>query len=142
MSFYIQRTRPECVHACTVDDIAHLLSQVPSTDWEGLDAIVLRQPRREEQTLAPVWGRLAYAADLTNSKGRILYSGPAIILEAFIPAAPFKFGKSLSMDGTAELKRLICDGHKLRPGDPSINTARKRLSFVSASASGALASIV
>jgi hypothetical protein len=117
LKFYVQPTRADCVHACTVDDIARLMSHVPVGDWEGLDAIVLRQARRKEQMLEPVWGRLAYAADLVNQHRQVLYSGPAIIIEAVNPAKPFRFGKSLSSDGRAELDRLKTDGHKLRPGD-------------------------
>jgi hypothetical protein len=117
LKFFVQPTRTDCVHVCTVDDIARLMSHVPLRDWEGLDAILLRQPRRKEQTLAPVWGRLSYAADLVNQRGRVLYSGPAIIIEAVNPTEPLKFGKSLSVDCMAELERLKSDGHKIRPGD-------------------------
>ena len=130
LRFYAQPTRADCVHACTVDDIARLMSHVPIGDWEGLDAIVLRQPRRKEQTLEPVWGRLAYAADLVDQHRQVLYSGPAIIIEAVNPTKPLKFGKSLSVDSMAELERLKSDGHKIRPGDrnhtiePTLETCR------------------
>jgi hypothetical protein len=117
LKFFIQPTRADCVYACTVDDITRLMSYVPFPDWEGLATVVLRQPRRKEQTLASVWGRLSYAADLVNKRGDVLCSGPAIIIEAVNPTKPLKFGKSLSLDGMAELERLKSDGHKLRPGD-------------------------
>jgi hypothetical protein len=117
LKFFVQPTRADCVHICTVDDITRLMSHVPFGDWAGLDAIVLRQPRRKEQTLASVWGRLSYAADLVNQAGRGLYSGPAIIIEAVNPTEPIKFGKSLTTQGRAELERLKSDGHKIRPGD-------------------------
>jgi hypothetical protein len=39
-----------------------LFSRVPAADWEGIEAVLLRQPRRKEQTLASAWGRLSYAA--------------------------------------------------------------------------------
>jgi hypothetical protein len=117
LKFFVQPTRADCVHACTVDDIVRLMSLVPISDWEGLGAIVLRQPRRKEQALASVWGRLSYAADLVNQRGQVLYSGPAILVEAVNPTEPVKFGKSLSADGIAELGRLKSDGHKIRPGD-------------------------
>lgn len=115
LRFFVQPTRADCIYACTVDDITRLMSHVPSSDWEGLETVVLRQPRRKEQTLASVWGRLSYAADLVNRHGDVLYSGPAIIIEAVNPTASLKFGKSLSLDGMAELERLKLDGHKLRP---------------------------
>lgn len=115
--FFVQATRADCVHPCTVDDIAHLLSQMPAGDWEGIEAILLRQPRRKEEVLAPVWGRLAYAADLVDRRGRVFYRGPAIVIEAVNPTEPVKFGKNLPPDGLAELERLKLDGHRIRHGD-------------------------
>jgi hypothetical protein len=117
LTFFIQPTREDCVHACTVDDIAHLISHVPSNDWEGLQAVVLRQPRRKEQTLASVWGRLSYAADLADDRGRNVYAGPVLIIEAINPTEPIRFGKSLGPDGIAEWDRLKADGHRVRPRD-------------------------
>jgi hypothetical protein len=93
------------------------MSNIPATDWEGLETVVLRQPRRKEQVLASVWGRLSYYAELVNRRGDVLYSGPTIILEAVNPTEPLKFGRSLSLDDAAELERLKADGHKLREGD-------------------------
>jgi hypothetical protein len=104
------------------------MSHLPKSDWEGLGAVVLRQPRRKEQTLAPVWGRLTYAADFVNAQLRPLYSGPAIILEAINPLKPFRFGRRLSSEGQAELKRLQMDGHSLRRGD---NRGTLDVTFVS-----------
>ncbi|MBI3474232.1 MAG: hypothetical protein HY010_00735 [Acidobacteria bacterium] len=60
---------------------------------------------------------MAYVADLVNERGSVLYSGPAIVIEAVNPAESLKLGKSLSPDDTAELERLKLDGHKLRSGD-------------------------
>jgi hypothetical protein len=114
IKFYVQPTRSDCVHSCAIDDIAHLLLHLPSRDWEGIGAVLLRQPRRKEQTLASVWGRLAYAADLSDKNGRIIYSGPAIVLEAVNPTMPIKFGRALSVDGVDELDRLRSDGHKIK----------------------------
>lgn len=112
--FFVQSTRVDCIHACTVDDIAHLISLVPLSDWEGIHAIVLRQPHRKEETLASAWGRLSYSAELVNSQGKVVYAGPAITLEAVNPSRPLKFGKSLSVDSASELNRLVSDGHQLR----------------------------
>ncbi len=111
--FFVQPTRDDCVYACTVDDIVRLLTHIPKADWEGMDAIYFRQPRRKEQRLAPVWGRLAYAADLLDGGETVIYSGPAIILEAINPLEQFKFGKHLSSIDRKELDRLQADGHKL-----------------------------
>jgi len=119
LKFFIQPTSAGCIHACTVDDIARLMTNVPVVDWEGLEAVVLRQPRRKERTLASVWGRLSYFAELVNGRGDVLYGGPAIVIEAVNPTEPLKFGKSLSADDAVELERLKSDGHRLRPGDRS-----------------------
>jgi hypothetical protein len=113
LQFFVERTRADCVHACTVDDIALLMSRIPAKDWEGLGAIVLRQPRRKEQALAPIWGRLCYSADLVNRHRQVIYSGPAIVIEAVDPNQEVSFGKSLSVDAAAELERLRSDGHQI-----------------------------
>ena len=111
--FFVQPTRDDCVHACTIDDIVQLLAHMPASDCEGMEAIYLRQPRRKEHTLAPVWGRLSYAADLVDGAERVIYSGPAIILESVNPNRAFKFGNRLSPTGREEFERLLEDGHSL-----------------------------
>lgn len=111
VKFFVQPTLRDCVHACTVDDVVLMLSLLPVGDWDGIEAILLRQPRRKEHTLAPVWGRLAYAAQLVNERGDGVYSGPVIIIEAVNPSRPTRFGKSLSPQDIAELERLKNDGH-------------------------------
>jgi hypothetical protein len=115
--FFVQPTLKDSVHACTVDDITHVLAHVPSGDWEGIEAILLRQPRRKESILEPAWGRLAYAADLVDRRGQLIYQGPAIVIEAVDLKKPFRFGKKLGPEGLAELKRLESDGHRFRVGD-------------------------
>jgi hypothetical protein len=117
LKFFVQATRADCVHACTIDDIVRVLSCLPAADWEGIEAILLRQPSRKEQVLAAVWGRLAYAADLVDRHGRVLYQGPAIVLEAVNPIEPIKFAKRLPSEDLAELERLRLDGHKIRQGE-------------------------
>jgi len=117
LKFFVQPTREDCVHACTIDDIVRVLSSLPAADWEGIEAILLRQSSRKEQVLASVWGRLAYAADLVDRRGRVLYQGPAIVLEAVNPIEPIKFGKGLPPEDLAELERLRLDGHNIRQGD-------------------------
>jgi hypothetical protein len=115
--FFVQPTRADCVHACTIDDLARLLSYLPAQDWAGIGGVLLRQPRRKEQTLEPVWGRLSYAADFADANGNVLYSGPAIVIEAVNPFGSMKIGKKLSLEGIAELERLKSDGHGVRFGD-------------------------
>ncbi len=105
VSFSVERARAGCVHACTVDDIAYLLGFVPASDLDGLTHIVLRQPKRKETTLEPVWGRLAYYAQVCRLEG------PAVFLEAQDWVRPYRWDKSLSPDEERELERLRQDGH-------------------------------
>lgn len=104
LTFLVQPPREGSFHACTIDDICHVLAFVPPDHLDGIDLIVLRQPTRKEQSLKPVWGRLAYYA----VAGR--YSGTAIYLEAHT-GNPSKWSLSLTPDDTAELDRLRADGH-------------------------------
>lgn len=117
LKFFVRPTRADCTHACTIDDIAHLISFVPLSEREGMKAIVLRQPRRKEEVLALVWGRLSYSAELVNGRGYAIYAGPAIMVAAVNPSEPLKFGRSLSGHGATELERLRSDGGELRRGD-------------------------
>jgi hypothetical protein len=117
VKFFVQPTRAESVHPCTVDDIVQMLTYLPPEDWQGIEAVLLRQPRRKEETLAPVWGRLSYAAELVNKRGAVVYRGPAVVLEAINPTRAFKWGKKLSIDDLAELERLKSEGHDVSAGD-------------------------
>lgn len=47
LAFLVERTREDCEHACSVDDICQILSLVPAEDIESLDTIILRQPTRK-----------------------------------------------------------------------------------------------
>src|SRR5579884_3579695 len=114
LRFFFQPLRSDCVYACTVNDIVRVLEHVPGDDWSGIGAFLFRQPSRKEQLLKPVWGRLAYAADLVRSDKRVVYSGPVIVLEAINPPVPIKFGKRLSLRDMEELDRLRRDGHLIK----------------------------
>ncbi len=107
-TFVIENTRKTSKHACTVDDIAKIISNIPKTDFGDLELIILRQPKRKEETLSPVWGRLAYSFEFENE-----YS-PAIIIEAIDYERKFKWGRKLSPDDTRELERIKADGHKIK----------------------------
>lgn len=129
IKFFVQPTRDDCVYACTIDDLTQLLSYLPAPDWEGMEALLLRQPRRKEETLEPVWGRLSYAAEFVNARGRVLYQGPAIVIEAVNLERSINLGKGLSLAGSAELERLKSDGHHVRSGknhivEPSLEGCR------------------
>lgn len=106
-TFLVESTRRESVHPCTVDDITCLLGHVPATDLEGLNVVVLRQPKRKEQILSSIWGRLIHAADFCH------ISGPAIILDAPDLSKPLRWSKSLTPESARELERLGEDGHRV-----------------------------
>lgn len=92
-------------HACTVDDIRRVLEMLPPRHIEYIKAFVLRHPKRKEQILSSVWGRLVYWSDVCG------YSGPTVYLEAQDKDQPLKWSKSLTPDRARELDRLRGDGH-------------------------------
>src|SRR5688572_8501323 len=57
-TFLVEPARTPFVHACTIDDVAHVLAMAPPKDVAAIDLIVLRQPTRKQRMLEPVWGRL------------------------------------------------------------------------------------
>lgn len=107
LTFLIEETRLDCYHACTVDDIAHILRFVPVADLSGIKLIVLRQPKRKEEILSAVWGRWARNVVIDD------YQGIAIFLEAADSAKPIRWSKSLAPEGQKELERLRTDGHTI-----------------------------
>ncbi len=108
ITILVEQTRKGYVHACTPDDIANVFEMIPTTDWEGLTLIVLRQPKVKEEILRSVWGRLAYFAELES------HEGAAIFLEAQRINKSLRWNKSLSTDSALELERLREDGHSIR----------------------------
>jgi hypothetical protein len=82
-----------------------LLHFIPVAHFQAIKAIVLRQPKRKERILSPVWGRLVYWSEIGD------HSGPAIYLEAQNVTRPAKWNKSLTPDLARELERLREDGH-------------------------------
>jgi hypothetical protein len=104
-SVLVESTRRGCVHCCTVEDVFRLLRHVPPPDHHGVACVILRQPKRKEEVLAPCWGRLAYRVEVGA------YEGPAVILEAVELGKPIRWTKSLRPDAAEELARLREDGH-------------------------------
>ena len=49
LPFIVERTRADSCHACTVDDIARVLQHAPSSDFHGIDFIVLIQSPSTER---------------------------------------------------------------------------------------------
>jgi hypothetical protein len=105
-TFVIERTRLSTQHACSIEDVENMIKHIPSTDYGLLKFIVFRQPKRKEEIMSPVWGRLIYSYEFEND-----YS-PAIILEALDCSKKIRWGKSLSPQDQAELERLQADGHQ------------------------------
>ena len=105
--FVIEKTRSTSEHACTVDDICEIIWHIPPSDYNDLNLIILRQPKRKEETLSPVWGRLIYSYEFEGD-----YRA-AIILEAVNYERKFKWSKSLQPEQQKELERLKSDGHEI-----------------------------
>jgi hypothetical protein len=107
ITFLVEPVLPGFLHACTPDDIARILELLPQNHIEGIDLIVLRQPKRKERILSPVWGRLLYWTEIQQ------YSGVAIHIEAQAVDDTLYWGKSLDPDDSQELERLEEDGHQV-----------------------------
>lgn len=105
--FVIEETRNNSEHSCTVNDIAEILRHINPVDYSRLNLIVLRQPKRKEEILNSVWGRLIY---LYEFEGEVQ---PAIILESQEIGKTIKWSTSLKPDFQKELDRLSKDGHKI-----------------------------
>ena len=109
--FVIEQTRESSKHSCSISDIEKIMEQIPSSDFGNLKLIILRQPKRKEEILSPVWGRLIYSYEFEND-----YS-PAIILEAVDYSKQLKWATKLSIDSQKELERLKADGHSIKQGN-------------------------
>ena len=105
INFFIEPTINNYKYHCSVDDIAYLLSFVPEDDIDILDLIVFRQPKKKEQIISPVWGRVDFCMDI----GKYFYT--AIIIEAIDINEVIYWDKSLSPSKATELDRLKQDGH-------------------------------
>jgi hypothetical protein len=103
--FIIELTRKNSKHSCTVNDIETIIEQIPQENYGELKFIVLRQPKRKEETLSPTWGRLIYSYEFENQ----YY--PAIILDAVDYTKQFKWPNKLSIENQKEIERLKEDGH-------------------------------
>jgi len=106
--FVVEQTREHSKHACSINDIEKILEQIPSSDYGDLKFIVLRQPKRKEEKLSPVWGRLVYSYEFENEYF------PAIILEAVDYNNQLKCITKLSIESQKELERLKSDGHSIK----------------------------
>lgn len=106
--FVSEHTKPGYEHACSVEDIERIVKQIPNKDYGDLKFFVLRQPKRKEEILSSVWGRLIMSFSFNNE------SKPAIIIEALDYAnRQYTINKKRSVEEQKELERLISDGHKI-----------------------------
>jgi hypothetical protein len=112
--FIVEKTHGGCIHACSVDDIRHILAAIPSGDWRGLDTFVLRQSTRKQRVIRPAWGRMCYAADLGLPGRTPIRVGPVVMLEAVDCSGKFAWPSALQPEDQAELERLRADGHEIR----------------------------
>jgi len=107
ITFLVQPVIAGFWHACTIEDICHLLAHMPVGDLTGIDLFLLRQPTRKQQSLRPVWGRLAYYADTGK------YQGRAIALDAQAQGESCRWPRSLTPEDASEFERLRTDGHPI-----------------------------
>lgn len=105
ITMFVEPVRDGYVHASTPADIVSVLKLIPQEHLEEIEVIVLRQPKKKEEILRPVWGRFVYYADF----GR--YSGAGVYLEAVKKNAVISWNKKLSPFDQKELKALEEDGH-------------------------------
>ncbi len=103
--FVVEATRESCLHSCTIEDLCEVLSFIPAADFGDLSLIVLRQPKRKEELLNPVWGRLIYSFEFEGMHE------PAIILEAIDLKGEMKQPKKQRLEQQREFQRLQQDGH-------------------------------
>lgn len=103
--FVVESTKKDFIHACSIDDIVHILKSVDFKYWEALEMVVLRQPKKKEIFISPVWGRLIYSYSFENQYKK------AIILESINCSKKLKWSKKLGIDNQKELDRLKRDGH-------------------------------
>lgn len=106
----VEQTRQQSIHACTVEDVIYLLKLIPPEDLGDLKLIVLRQPKRKEEIMNPVWGRLIYKFNFQET------TQTAILLEAIDFTKKLHFNKKMSLAGREEFSRLQADGHQFLEG--------------------------
>jgi hypothetical protein len=107
ITILVEPVQPGFLHACTPDDIVQVLSLLPPQHAASIDLVVLRQPKRKERLLNPIWGRIQYWSKISS------YTGVAIHLEAQEINRVQRWHRSLSPDDSQELERLIEDGHRV-----------------------------
>jgi hypothetical protein len=103
--FVVEKTRADAYHACSVADVAFMLSHIPAEDYGEMRFIVFRQPKRKEEILSPAWGRWKPHYEFEGA------CKPAVLLEARMTNSHLKKAKSLTVESRNEFERLQKDGH-------------------------------
>ncbi|THV57452.1 hypothetical protein [Chryseobacterium candidae] len=103
--FIIENTRKNSMHSCSINDIQKIIENIPANDYGELKYIILRQPKRKEEILSPVWGRLIYSYNFENEYF------PAIILDAIDLKKQLSWPKKQTIENQQEFERLKTDGH-------------------------------
>ncbi len=103
--FITEQTRENCVHTCSLNDIEKIIKNIPPKYYGELRFFILRQPKRKEEIISPVWGRLIYSYEFEDD----YY--PAIVLEAIDLSKKFKWTKKQKIEDLKEFEKLKIDGH-------------------------------
>ncbi len=107
MPFVVEPTRSDSVYSCTVDDIARLLNLLPRCDVFGIGGVILRQPKRKEELLSPVWGRLGYAVEVGPIRG------PAVLVEAVRVPLKLRWSRRQGPAQQEELDQLLQEADRV-----------------------------
>ncbi len=107
LPFVVERTRTDTVYSCTVDDVARLLNFVPRCDVFGIEGVIFRQPKRKEELLSPVWGRLGYAVEVGPIRG------PAILVEAVRLPLKLRWSRRQGPAQQEELDQLMQEADRV-----------------------------
>ncbi|MCU0436428.1 MAG: hypothetical protein MUC49_00835 [Raineya sp.] len=103
--FVVEGTKKDFIHACSIEDVVYILKSIDFKYWKTLEMIVLRQPKKKEVFISPVWGRLIYSYSFENQYKK------TIVLESVNCFKKLKWSKKLHSQEQKELERLRKDGH-------------------------------
>jgi len=103
--FIIEETRENSVHSCSINDLTKIIEHIPKEDYGDLRFIVLKQPKRKEELISPVWGRLIYSYNFEDEYF------PAIILDAIDLNKKIIWTRKQTIQDQKEFERLKQDGH-------------------------------
>lgn len=146
LPFWVQTTRANSAHPCSVDDIAHLLSAWPAQYLTGfggraglsaLAGVVLWQPPEmdgpgKRLTRAPVFARVVYFAELAELDGR---TGPVLLVAAQALPLSLTFRRRMDEEQLREVEALAAEavclayGARTRELTLDLDAARRTLLY-------------